>query len=157
MQTAQAGDRVQVHYVKRLQDGTVASSQTHAPLELTVGIADPRLPGLGLALVGLAPGARATLSVPPEEAYGMIDPSRVHRLARTRFPKSSVLSAGKFVRIGDRKGRRRLVRVLGVGVKSVVIDTNHHWAGQALELQVELISILTPAATSDSTEPRPLG
>jgi FKBP-type peptidyl-prolyl cis-trans isomerase 2 len=157
MQTAQSGDRVQVHYVKRLQDGTVASSRTHAPLELTVGIAHPRLPGLGLALVGLAPGARATLRVPPEKAYGMIDPTRVHLLARTRFPKHSVLSVGKLVRINDRKGRRHLVRVLEVGAKSVVVDTNHRWAGQALELQVELISIQTPDATSDSTKPRPPG
>lgn len=152
MQTAQSGDCVQVHYVKRLQGGTVASSRTDAPLELTVGIAHPRLPGLGLALVGLAPGARATLSVPPEKAYGMIDPTRVHRLARTRFPKSSVLSVGKLVRIRDRKGKRHVVRVLEVGVKSVVVDTNHRWAGQALELQVELISIQTPAAT-DSIKP----
>jgi FKBP-type peptidyl-prolyl cis-trans isomerase 2 len=156
MQTAQSGDRVQVHYVKRLQDGTVASSRTDTPLELTVGVAHPRLPGLGLALVGLAQGAHATLCVPPEKAYGLIDPTRVHRLARTRFPKNSVLSVGKLVRIRDRKGKRHLVRVLQVGVKSVVVDTNHRWAGQALELQVELISIQTPAAT-DSIKPRPLG
>lgn len=112
MQTAQLGDRVQVHYVKRLQDGTVASSRIDAPLDLTVGIAHPRLPGLGLALVGLAPGARATLRVPPENAYGLIDPTRVHRLARSRFPKSAVLSVGKLVRVSDRKGRPHLVRVL---------------------------------------------
>src|SRR6516162_8638004 len=54
MRTVQQGDRVLVHYVKRFQDGSVASSRDRceAPLELTVGTDHPRLPGLGLALVG---------------------------------------------------------------------------------------------------------
>jgi len=95
----------------------------------------------------------ATLRVPPEKAYGMADPKRVHRLARTRFPKSSVLTVGKLVRISDRKGRRRLVRVLEAGSKAVVVDSNHRWAGQALEVQVELVSIQTADATSNSTKP----
>ena len=45
MRTVQKGDRVQVHYVKRLQDGTVVSSHGRAPLELTVGVDCRRLPG----------------------------------------------------------------------------------------------------------------
>src|SRR5262249_45368732 len=45
MRTVRQGDRVQVHYVKRFQDGFVASSRSrgHAPLELTIGIDHPRL------------------------------------------------------------------------------------------------------------------
>src|SRR5262245_5336804 len=69
MQTAQQGDRVQVHYVKRFQDGSVASSRDRGPLELTIGTDHPRLPGLGSALVGLAPGACATVNVPAGRAY----------------------------------------------------------------------------------------
>jgi peptidylprolyl isomerase len=146
MQTAQQGDRVQIHYVIRAQDGSVATSRGRAPLEVTVGNAHPRLPGLGLALVGLAPGTRTTLRVPPEQAYGMSDPTRVHRLARTRFPKNSVLTVGKLVRLTDGKGRRRLVRIVEAGSKGVVVDANHRWAGQALELEVELICIQAPEA-----------
>jgi FKBP-type peptidyl-prolyl cis-trans isomerase 2 len=94
MRTVQQGDRVQVHYVKRLQDGSVVSSRGRAPLELTVGTDHPRLPGLGLALVGLAAGASTTLSVPPERAYGPPDPARVHCLARTRFQPDQPLATG---------------------------------------------------------------
>ena len=144
MQTAQQGDRVQVHYVKRLQDGTVASSRGRAPVEVVVGVAHPRLPGLGLALVGLAPGGRTTLSLPAERAYGLPDPTRVRRLARTRFPASPAPAAGQRLRIKDRRGRPRLVRVVEVGDRVVVVDTNHPWAGQALELEVELLTIGAP-------------
>ena len=141
MQTVQQGDRVQVHYVKRFQDGSVASSRKRAPLELTVGTDHPRLPGLGLALVGLAPGASTTVRVPPECAYGTPDPTRVHRLARTRFPKDQPLAAGKWVRFLNRQGKSRLVRIVEVRGPMVVVDTNHRGAGQAMELEVQLLNI----------------
>jgi FKBP-type peptidyl-prolyl cis-trans isomerase 2 len=141
MHTVQPGDRVQVHYVKRFQDGSGVSSRGRAPIELTVGIDHPRLPGLGLALVGLAPGTSTTVSVPPERAYGPPDPARVHRWARTRFPKDQPLPAGKWVPFQNRLGRRRLVRIVEVHDKTVVVDTNHRWAGQAMELEVQLLGI----------------
>jgi peptidylprolyl isomerase len=146
MQTAQPGDRVQVHYVKRLQDGSVATSRERGPVELTIGIDDPRLPGLGLALVGLAPGTRTTVNVPVERAYGPSDPSRVHRWARTRFPKDKPLPIGKWVRVSTSQGRLRLVRIMEVRGTMVVVDTNHRGAGQALNLEVELVSIQAAGA-----------
>jgi carbon storage regulator CsrA len=153
MQTAQLGDRVRVHYVKRFQDGAVASSRGRAPVELTVGSDHPRLPGLGLALIGLTPGASTTVSVPPERAYGLSDPARVRRWARTRFPEDQPLPVGKWVRVLNRGGRHRLVRIVEVRAKLVVVDTNHRRAGQALNLEVELIDIQSPDACPDSCRP----
>ena len=150
MQTAQPGDRVQVHYVKRFPDGSVASSRDRAPLELTVGIDHPRLPGLGLALVGLAPGTSTTVRVPPERADGPPDPALVRRWNRTRFPKDQSLPVGKWVRFLNPHGKRRPVRILEVRGQTVVVDTNHRWAGQAMEVQVDLIGIQVPEANSDS-------
>jgi FKBP-type peptidyl-prolyl cis-trans isomerase 2 len=150
MRTAQQGDRVEVHYVKRLQDGSKASSRGHAPLQLTVGIDHPRLPGLGLALVGLSPGGGASLQIPPERAYGLSDPSRVRRWPRKRFPEHATLTVGNWVRFTDR-GRRRLVRILEVSDKVVVVDTNRRGAGQAVELEVELLAIVDP----DGGDPAP--
>jgi FKBP-type peptidyl-prolyl cis-trans isomerase 2 len=144
MQTAQPGDRVQVHYVKRFQDGSVASSRDRGPLDLTVGIDHPRLPGLGAALVGLAPGTSTTVKVPVERAYGPSDPARVHRWARTRFPKNQLLAVGKWVRFANRQGKGRLVRILEVRGKTVVVDTNRRGAGQAMELEVKLVGIQPP-------------
>jgi FKBP-type peptidyl-prolyl cis-trans isomerase 2 len=153
MPTAKPGDCVQVHYVKHFQDGSVASSRNRGPIELTVGIDHPRLPGLGMALVGLAPGASTTVSVPQERAYGPPDPARVHRWARTRFPKNQLLPIGKWVRISNSKGQHRLVRILEVRDKEVVVDTNHRGAGQAMELQVELVAIQAPSAGSEVLTP----
>jgi FKBP-type peptidyl-prolyl cis-trans isomerase 2 len=149
MRTAQMGDRVQVRYVKRWQDGSVISSRV--PLELTIGDNSRRLPGLGLNLVGLAPGNRTTLSVPAEQAYGASDPDRIYRLRRKRFKEGEALEVGRWMRIPDRKGRRRLVRILEVSEKAVVVDNNHRHAGQTLKLEVELIAI--HGADSEAARP----
>jgi FKBP-type peptidyl-prolyl cis-trans isomerase 2 len=141
MQTAQPGDRVQVHYVKRFQDGSVASSRDRAPVELTAGVDPTRLPGLGLALVGLVPGSRTTVSVPAERAYGPADSGRVRHLARTRFPKEQSLPVGKWVRVPTRQGKLRRVRIVEVRFETVVIDTNRRGAGQTLQLEIELVRI----------------
>lgn len=153
MQTAQQGDRVEVRYVKRFQDGSVVSSRGRPPVELTVGTDHPRLPGLGLALVGLAPGTSTTVRVSVEHAYGPSDPARVRRWARARFPHGEALSVGKWMRVPDRQGRRRRVRILEVRGKTVVVDTNHRWAGQAVELEVELVGIRSPDAGPDLRAP----
>jgi FKBP-type peptidyl-prolyl cis-trans isomerase SlpA len=108
---------------------------------------------LGLALVGLAAGASTTLSVPPERAYGPPDPARVHCLARTRFQADQPLATGERVRILNRHGRRRSVRIVEVRDKAVVVDTNHRWAGLAMELEVELVSIQAPSANPDVRAP----
>lgn len=141
MRTVQEGDRVQVHYVKRSQRGAVVSSRGRGPLELVVGTAHRRLPGLGLALVGMREGERVRVLVPAEQAYGPADAHRLRKLARARFPAQPDPRVGSWVRVADRKGRRRPVRVMEVSGDAVVVDTNHPWAGQAIALEVEVVAI----------------
>jgi FKBP-type peptidyl-prolyl cis-trans isomerase 2 len=68
MRIIQQGDKLQVHYAKVFQDGSFVSSRGEAPTELTVGTDHPRLPGLGLTLVGLTVGESRTFIVPAQDA-----------------------------------------------------------------------------------------
>jgi FKBP-type peptidyl-prolyl cis-trans isomerase 2 len=147
MRVVQQGDKVRVHYVKCFQDGRAVSSRGKAPTELTVGIDHPRLPGLGLALVGLAVGESKFLVVPAPQADGAYDPGRTRRLARTRFADHKTLAIGEWVRVWVRQ-RRRLVRIVEIRENMVVVDINHRRAGQSLELEVEVLAILNPEAAS---------
>jgi peptidylprolyl isomerase len=148
MRVIQQGDKVGVHYVKRFQGGSVVTSRGKAPTGLTIGVGHPRLPGLGLALVGLAVGESRTLLGSAPGGYGPYDPGRVRRLARTRFAGQPGLAAGRWVRLWDRHGRRRLVRIVEVRENTVVVDTNRPWAGQSVELEVEVLAIDGPEAAS---------
>jgi FKBP-type peptidyl-prolyl cis-trans isomerase 2 len=139
------GDRVRVRYLKRSQDGSVALARSRTAVEVVVGVDHPRLPGLGLALVGLSSGEVATVRVPAGQGHPPADPARVHRWARARFPKDQPLAAGQWVPFENSRGRRRLVRVVEVGARTVVVDTNTRWAGRALELEVQLLAVLGTA------------
>ncbi len=141
MRVAEYGDRVQIHYVKRFQDGGSFSSRERGPFEMTVGAKDARLPGLGNALVGLQPGATVCVVVPPGQAWEPASPTRILRWSRERFPKNQNLVAGRWVPFTTAKGRRRLVRIVEVKGRVVVVDTNHRRAGQGVEMEVELIRI----------------
>jgi hypothetical protein len=100
----------------------------------------------GLELVGLAVGKKRTLVVPALQAYGPYDPGRIRRLARARFAEHKTHSVGEWVRVLDR--RRRLIRIVDIRENMVVVDTNHHWAGHSLELEVEVLTIHGPEGTS---------
>jgi FKBP-type peptidyl-prolyl cis-trans isomerase 2 len=78
----------------------------------------------------------------------------VRRWARRHFPKDHPLPLGQWVRVLDNRGRRRPVRILEVLGKTVVVDTNHRGAGQALELEVELVGI-QPAGVVDLSPDSP--
>jgi len=155
MRTVQQGDQVQVHYVKRFQDGCVVSSRSRGdvPLELTIGTEHPRLPGLGLGLVGLAVGNHVTLTVPAKQPNRPSDPSRLCRLARARFSELKTLPVGKWVRILDRQGRRRPVRIMEVQESVVVVDTHPPRTRRGFELDVELIAIHATCTNGNAKKP----
>jgi FKBP-type peptidyl-prolyl cis-trans isomerase 2 len=111
--------------VIHLEGRPPAPARRPVPLELTVGVDDPRLPGLGLALVGLAAGGRITVVVPATRAHGRYDPGRIYRLARSRLPPGRPVVVGQWLRMTDRRGRRRLVRILQADVLAVIVDNNH--------------------------------
>ncbi len=148
MRTAQQGDQVRVHFVKRAPNGAMSSSRGRAPLEVTVGTDPLRLPGLGMALVGIGEGERIQVQVPAEQAYGARRAERLRRVARTRFPKGQAFSTDSWVRVTSRLGSRRLVRIVEISDESIVVDVSHPWAGQALTLDVELVAIRTAASAS---------
>jgi peptidylprolyl isomerase len=152
MRVIQQGDKVEVRYVKVFQDGSTISSPGKSPTELSVGIDHPRLPGLGLSLVGLTVGESRTFFVPARDAYGPFNPKLIRRMARWRFAEHEDLCVGQWVRVWDRQYRRRLVRIMTIGEQTVVVDANHRRAGQSLELEVTVIAIRCPELALSADE-----
>ena len=155
MRMSQVGDRVQAHYTKRFTDGSARSSRLHGeqPVELVVGSAHPSLPGIASGLAGLEVGQKVTIHVPANDAYGMPDPERIVRVDRARFLANEKLEVGKRALMQLGRGRTRRVTILEIHERNVVIDTNHPRCGQSLELDVELVAILTPAQEVEHSGP----
>ncbi len=146
------GDQVLVDYTGRLGDGTVFDTSVrdvatengvynpnrdYQPIEFTVG-AGQMIKGFDSGVVGMAVGEEKTLTLLPEDAYG------VHRedMVQT-VPVEELSAAGITPVIGEKltTGLGQVGTITDVTNTSVVIDFNHRLSGKTLIFDVKLVSI----------------
>lgn len=99
------------------------------------------LPALEEALSGREPGARFTLTLPPEKAYGPLMPNKNQRIPIKHLvepPKR--LLPGMVVHVQTEQGPVA-AKVIKAGKFMVDMDLNHPFAGKTLEFQVEVVSV----------------
>jgi len=141
MSTAQIGDQVRVQYLQLPPDAGSDRRKKPKTLVFLVGSRDV-FPTLSHGVVGMAPGERKQLSLPPVEAYGAVQSKLIVKIPRARFPQDLVLEVGK--RLSAVQGlarRRRRVTVVEINSDSVIVDANHPLAGKFIELEVQLMAV----------------
>jgi FKBP-type peptidyl-prolyl cis-trans isomerase SlpA len=138
------GSKVTLHFALRLKDGWVAeSSFEDEPVTFTMG--DGTLDkGLELALYGLRPGDRQTLTLMPGQAFGERDPAAVQQVARQRFPADMRLERGQVVGFSGEDGSEIAGTVLEVRDDAVKVDFNHPLAGREIEFEVQILGVENP-------------
>jgi peptidylprolyl isomerase len=142
MRQAKIGDNVKVHYTGRLMDGSVFdSSRDREPLVFSLG-AGTIIPGIENGVVGMKPGEKKNIKVPPEEAFGQRREDLVAEVAKSDIPKSIEPSIGKQLILNQKDGSPINVTVTKMNEKSVTIDANHPLAGETLEFEIELTEIV---------------
>lgn len=143
----QPGSRVLLHLAIKLTNGTVAESTFDAePFELIIG--DGTLvQGLEVALYGMRSGEKQSLTLAPEQAYGVHDPAAVGWLPRDQFPADMQLQPGLLVGFVGADGEEVAALVIAVEDEQVQIDFNHPLAGKPIIFESEIISVEPPAET----------
>jgi peptidylprolyl isomerase len=140
MITAQAGDKVKVHYQGTLADGTIFdSSEGREPLEFTLGTGQV-IPGFDAAVIGLSPGQSVVTTIQPDDAYGPANPEMIIEVERDRFPEDMEIEEGLELQLSG-GGQQFLVRVVAIAADKVTLDGNHPLAGEALTFRIQLESI----------------
>lgn len=138
MEVAKAGDRVQVRCFLPQVPG---KNRRGKLLEFTVG-SDEVIPGISLGVVGMAEGEQKHLTLRPQDAYGVVRQNLIKKFPRQKFPQHLQLHAGKRLSTIDTRGRTRRVTIVRVSEDSVVVDANHRLAGEALEVDIRLVSLV---------------
>jgi len=142
MATAKEGNRVRVHYVIRLDDGTVyESSEGHPPMELSLG-KDEYLPFLEKNIVGMGTGESKSIRIPMEEAFGPRREERIFQFDRSRAPEGFDPMVGEQVQMYRADGKAVTVTVIDKSPTSFVMDCNHPLAGKTIIVDVRLLEIL---------------
>ncbi len=134
------------HYTLRDGDGRLLdTSRGNAPLPFVEG-AGQIIAGLEEQLRLMAPGEQRQVVVPPEQGYGVHDPTLVQKVPRASLPVDELKAGDRFQTGPDRADP--VVTVLAIEGDEVLLDANHPLAGQVLHFEVELVG-RRPAAPEE--------
>lgn len=138
---------VRIHYTLRDSRGNVLeSTQGEEPHGLVWGTGAV-VPGLEMGLEGARVGEVLTVTVPPEDAYGLRNDSDLFEVDLEEFPDpANVVVGQEFSAEGD-DGTTLAMRVVEVHDDHALVDANHPLAGETLNFQVRVVEVRT--ATDD--------
>lgn len=135
-----SGKRVSIEYTLKLDDGTTADTNVGGePLSYQAG-ADEILPALDEALVGLKVEDTKTVTLPPEQGYGLVDPAKFETVELSAIPEIARKPGAQLV-AQDPNGNPLPVRVHEVSESMIVLDLNHPLAGQNLNFEVKIVAV----------------
>jgi FKBP-type peptidyl-prolyl cis-trans isomerase 2 len=142
MAQAKQGDKVQLHYMGKLQDGTIFdSSRERHPLQFTIGEGKV-IVGFEQAVIGMTVGEHKTARVPMEQAYGPHREDMVVTMERSKLPPGLNPKIGQRLEMTQVDDQISLVTVIDASETTLTLDANHPLAGKELTFDIELVGIL---------------
>jgi len=160
MSQAKQGDRVSIHFIGRLQDGTIFDSthemealeddscggEDHAiepgPVELLIG-GNEFFSQIEDGIVGMKVGEKKTVPIPADDAFGEHDDDNIFTLSLDQIPEDFKPVVGQELELtADDGGESEVVTVIAVTDTEVTFDANHPFTGQDLTYEIELLEIL---------------
>lgn len=142
MAQAKQGDRVQVHYTGKLEDGTVFdTSRERRPLQFTIGKGQV-IAGFEQAVAGMNIGESKTTVIPMEAAYGARRDDLVVTLDRKQFAPDLDPKVGQRLEVTQENDQIMLVTVAALTDTTITLDSNHPLCGKALTFDLQLVGIV---------------
>lgn len=134
------GSKIKVEYEGKFESGEVFdSSSAHGkPLEFTAG-AGMVVPGFDSAVMGLEVGEEKTVTLKPEEAYGMPDERAIQKVPKDKFPAEA--KVGMMIGVPLPNGQQIPAKITEITDDEVTIDMNHPMAGKTLVFWIKVVSI----------------
>jgi FKBP-type peptidyl-prolyl cis-trans isomerase 2 len=142
MAQAKQGDTVQLHYMGKLQDGTIFdSSRERHPLQFTIGNGQV-IAGFERAVIGMKIGELKTARIPIEQAYGPHREDMIVTMDRSKLPSGLNPKIGQRLELTQVDDQTSLVTVTDVTESTLTLDANHPLAGKELTFDIELVGIV---------------
>lgn len=131
---------VTLHYTLKDNDGTVLDQSNDDSFVYLHGAMNI-IPGLESALTGKAAGEDLSVTVSPEEGYGVRDEGHVQDVPRTMFEEGADIQLGMQFHAQGPNGEMLIVTVAELKDDVVVVDGNHPLAGKELNFDVKIIDV----------------
>ena len=104
------------------------------------------IPGLESALTGKSSGDEVSVSIAPEEGYGIRDESKIQAVPREAFPADATIEPGMQFHAEGPEGQSVVVTIATVADDIVTVDGNHPLAGVTLNFEVTIADIREASA-----------
>lgn len=132
---------VLMHYSIALTNGSVIeSSFDDEPVEISMGSGDVT-GGMELAIFGLKEGDSQTLTLTPEQGFGMRDEDNIHDMPLSDFPQDLLPEPGLSYSFESPEGDDIPGTVVTLKGEMAEIDFNHPLAGHEIVFTVNIISV----------------
>jgi peptidylprolyl isomerase len=134
-----SGDTIKVEYTGRFDDGEVFdTSEGKEPLKFIVG-SGMLTKGFDDAVTGMNVGEEKTVTIQPEEAYGVRNEEAIIDIPRARISDDIPLIEGLQLTLSDPNGRPVPAIVVEITDETVKMDVNHALAGKILEFDIKVV------------------
>ena len=131
---------VSIHYTLKNKHGELLDkSGKDEPLSYLHGT-ESIIPGLETALAGKSAGDKLSVSIAPEQGYGLHSESLVKELPRDAFGEIEDIQEGMRFQAESENGTR-IITVTNVAEDRVTVDGNHPLAGETLNFDVEVDNV----------------
>ena len=164
MAQAQKGDKVQINFTGKLEDGSIIETTFEeqgccsdencgdscdsddcgcevGPMELIIG-EEEFFPMVEEALIGMSPGETKTVLIPAVEAFGEYDAEAVFTVEKELLPDDLTPEVGDELVLTGEDGEELEVTVAEISETAITFDANHPLAGEDLTYEIELVEIL---------------
>jgi FKBP-type peptidyl-prolyl cis-trans isomerase SlyD len=131
---------VTLNYTLTDNDGNVIDKSSDGSFAYLHG-ANNIIGGLENALVGKELGDELSVSVAPEEAYGVRNEERMQDVPKTAFPEDAEIVPGTPFHAEGPNGEMIMVTIIKVEGDTVTIDGNHPLAGVHLNFEVKVTDV----------------
>ena len=142
MEAVKSGDKVRVSYTGRSEDGQVFESSVGLmPLTFIIGAGEV-VKGFEDAVIGMHPGEHKTVTVEPEDGFGMYDEALVVEVPMEDLPDSLQIQVGMDFEMEDDEGNVLPAVVIEIMDDAILIDANSPLAGKRVIYDIDLLEIV---------------
>ncbi len=142
MAVAQSGDRVTIHYIGTLDNGTIFdSADEDNPLSFTIGQGEV-FPALEAAITGMGVGNAKNVEISTDQAYGERIKDNIITVPADQFPTDRTPQVGEKVSVTFADDNEQVLGIIECKDGNITLDGNHPLAGHDLTFALELVSIV---------------
>jgi len=135
-----ANKAVSIHYTLTRPGGDIIESSRDGDALTYIHGTEALVPGLEKEMEGKSSGDRVSVSVKPEEGYGLRSDELIQSIPRSIFHFDGEIEPGMRFQADTGNGIE-LVTVIQVTEENIIVDANHPMAGETLNFDVDIIAV----------------